>query len=57
MNDMKGKELTWGKVVEQKSCLNESYIEKDKLTVSTDSIKEQFMSVNSATEFQIDQVE
>lgn len=54
---MKGKELTWGKVVEQKSCLNESYIEKDKLTVSTDSIKEQFMSVNSATEFQIDQVE
>jgi hypothetical protein len=46
-----------GVCVEKQFCLHESYIEKEKLTVSIDSIRERFMSIDSVTDVQIYQVE
>jgi len=46
-----------GVCVEKQFCLHESYIEKEKLTVSIDLVRERFMSIDSVTDVQIYHVE
>ncbi|TFG20057.1 MAG: hypothetical protein EU530_04335 [Promethearchaeota archaeon] len=46
-----------GVCIEQRFCIYESYIEKNKLKVSVDLIKERFASVESITEVQVQYIE
>jgi hypothetical protein len=46
-----------GVCIEQRYCLYESYIEKNKLEVSVDLIKERFASVESITDVNIQYIE
>ena len=46
-----------GVCIEQKYCLYESYIEKSKLEVSLEQIKDQFTSVDSITDVEIQNIE
>lgn len=46
-----------GVCIEQRYCLYESYIEKNKLEVSVDLIKERFASIESITDVQLQYIE
>jgi hypothetical protein len=46
-----------GVCIKQRFCVYESYIEKNKLEVSVDLIKERFASVDSITEVQVQYIE